>query len=63
MQRFTPLTNAFSKKFQNHEAGVALHVMHYNFAWIHMGLRITFAMVTGVSDHTWSLEEIVRLLD
>jgi IS1 family transposase len=62
MRRFTRLTNAFSKKVENHEAAVALHFMHYNFARIHMALRVTPAMEAGVSDHVWSLEEIVRLL-
>ena len=63
MRRFTRLTNGFSKKLENHEAAVALHFMHYNFARIHMSLRITPAMAAGVSDHVWSLEEIVGLWD
>jgi hypothetical protein len=62
MRRFTRLTNAFSKKLQNHEAAVALHFMHYNFARIHQTLRCTPAMAAGVSDHVWSIEEIVGLL-
>jgi IS1 family transposase len=62
MRRFTRLTNAFSKKVENHAAAVALHFMHYNFARIHQTLRITPAMAAGVSDHVWSLEEIVALL-
>jgi IS1 family transposase len=62
MRRFTRLTNAFSKKLENHEAAIALHFMHYNFARIHQTLRITPAMAAGVSDHVWSLEEIVGLL-
>jgi len=63
MRRFTRLTNAFSKKVDNHKAAVALHYMHYNFARIHQTLRVTPAMEAGVSDHVWSLEEIVGLLD
>ena len=63
MRRFTRLTNAFSKKLENHEAAIALHFMYYNFARIHQSLRVTPAMAAGVSDHVWSLEEIVRLLD
>jgi IS1 family transposase len=63
MRRFTRLTNAFSKKVDNHAAMVAIHFMHYNFARIHKTLRITPAMAAGLSDHVWSLEEIVRLLD
>ena len=50
MRRFTRLTNAFSKKVENHEAAIALHYMHYNFARIHKSLRITPAMAAGVSD-------------
>jgi hypothetical protein len=61
MRRFTRLTNAFSKKIENHAAAVALHFMHYNFARIHKTLRVTPAMEAGVSDHVWSLEEIVEL--
>jgi IS1 family transposase len=61
MRRFTRLTNAFSKKVDNHKAAVALHFMHYNFARIHKTLRVTPAMESGVADHVWSLEEIARL--
>jgi hypothetical protein len=63
MRRFTRLTNGFSKKLENHEAAIALHYMHYNFARIHQSLRVTPAMAANVSDHVWSLEEIVNLLD
>jgi IS1 family transposase len=63
MRRFTRLTNAFSKKVDNHKAAVALHFMHYNFARIHQTLRVTPAMEAGVADHVWSVEEIVGLLD
>jgi hypothetical protein len=55
------LTNAFSRKIENHEAAVALHYMNYNFARVHQTLRVTPAMAAGVSDHVWSLEEIVDL--
>jgi IS1 family transposase len=61
MRRFTRLTNGFSKKIENHSASVAIHLMHYNFARIHKTLRIAPAMAAGVSDHVWSLEEIVSL--
>jgi IS1 family transposase len=63
MRRFTRLTNGFSKKLENHTAAVALHYMHYNFARIHKTLRVTPAMQAGLSDHVWSIEEIVGLLD
>ncbi len=63
MRRFTRLTNAFSTKVDNLKAAVALYYMHYNFARIHQTLRVTPAMESGVSDHVWSIEEIVGLLD
>ncbi len=63
MRRFTRLTNAFSKKVENHAHAIALHFMHYNFARIHKTLRVTPAMEAGISDHVWELEEIVGLLD
>ena len=63
MRRFTRLTNAFSKKVDNLKAAVALHFMYYNFARIHQSLRVTPAMEAGVSDHVWSIEDIVALLD
>jgi hypothetical protein len=61
MRRFTRLTNAFSKKIENHAYSVALY-MHYNYARIHKTLRVTPAMEAGVSDHVWSIEEIAALL-
>jgi IS1 family transposase len=61
MRRFTRLTNAFSKKAENHAAIVAIHFLHYNFARIHKTLRITPAMAASLADHVWSLEEIVSL--
>jgi IS1 family transposase len=51
MRRFTRLTNAFSKKVENHAAAVALHFMWYNFGRIHRTLRVTPAMEAGVADH------------
>lgn len=63
LRRFTRLTNAFSKKVDNLKTALALHFMHYNFARIHQTLRVTPAMEAGVSDHVWSIEEIVGLLD
>lgn len=63
MRRFTRLTNAFSKKIENHAAAVALHFMHYNFCRVHQTLRVTPAMAAGVSDHVWELGEVVALLE
>jgi hypothetical protein len=63
MRRFTRLTNAFSKKLENHGHAVALHYMHYNFCRVHQTLRVTPAMEAGIADHVWSIEELVALLD
>lgn len=62
MRRFTRLTNAFSKKIENHMASIALHYMHYNFVRIHQSLRVTPAMAAGVSDRAWSIQDLVSLL-
>lgn len=62
MRRFTWLTNAFSKKVENHAAAVALHFMHYNFARVHKTLRVSPAMEAGVTGHLWSVEEIAALV-
>jgi IS1 family transposase len=61
-RRFTRLTNAFSKKIENHRHSVALHYMHYNFCRVHQTLRCTPAMEAGLTDHVWSLVELVALL-
>jgi IS1 family transposase len=63
MRRFTRLTNAFSKKIENHGHAVALHFMHYNFCRVHKTLRITPAMEAGLADHVWPMEELLSLLD
>lgn len=63
MRRFTRLTNAFSKKAENHMWAIALHYMHYNFCRVHQTLRVTPAMEAGVAGHIWSIEELVELLD
>ncbi len=62
LRRFTRLTNAFSKKVENHAAAVALYFMWYNFGRVHQTLRVTPAMEAGVSDHVWNVEEIVALM-
>ena len=51
MRRFTRLTNAFSKKLENHAAMVALYFMYYNFGRVHQTLRVTPAMEAGTADH------------
>lgn len=61
MRRFTRLTNAFSRKVENHAVPVALHFTHYNFARIHKTLRITPAMAGGISDQVWSFEDNANL--
>jgi hypothetical protein len=62
MRRFTRLTNGFSKKAENLAHNLALHFMHYNSCRVHQTLRVTPAMEAGLSDHIWSLEELVGLL-
>lgn len=59
MRRFTRLTNGFSKKVENHAYAVAIHYMHYNFCRIHKTLRVTPAMEAGITDHVWSIEEML----
>jgi hypothetical protein len=63
MRRFTRLTNAFSKKFENHCHALALHYVYYNFGRKQAALKGTPAMVAGLADHVWTIEEIIGLLD
>jgi hypothetical protein len=63
MPLFTRLTNAFSKRVENHAAILAGYFMYYNFGRVHQTLRVTPAMEAGVSDHVWSVEKIVGLLN
>ena len=63
MRRFTRLTNAFSKKFDNHCHMVALYAAWYNFVRIHKTLKVTPAMEAGVTDRLWSLEDVVGIVD
>ena len=63
MRRFTRLTNAFSKKVENHAHAVALHMMYYNFVRIHKTLRVTPAMAAGVIDRLWGIGDIVTVLE
>ncbi|MGB7991814.1 MAG: IS1 family transposase [Candidatus Methylophosphatis roskildensis] len=63
MRRFTRLTNAFSKKLENHMHAISLHFMYYNFCRIHKTLRVTPAMEAGVADHVWPLDEVVMMAE
>jgi hypothetical protein len=62
-RRFTRLTNAFSKKVANHAHMVAIFYAYYNFCRVHSSLRVTPAMEAGLSDHVWSIGELVALLE
>jgi IS1 family transposase len=64
MRRFTRLTNAFSKKVENLAAAVSLHFAYYNFCRVHTSLnKQTPAMAAGITDHVWSLSELIGLLE
>jgi IS1 family transposase len=63
MRRFTRLTNAFTKKVENHVHALSLYFMYYNFCRIHKTLRVTPAMEAGITDHVWVIEEILKLLN
>jgi len=60
IRRFTRLTNAFSKKIENHAAAVAIWFMYYNFCRVHSTLRVTPAMEAGLTDHVRSIAELLR---
>ena len=63
MRRFTRLTNAFSKKLENHIHALALYFAFYNFVRIHKSLRMSPAMAAGITERLWSLEDIVAKMD
>ena len=63
MRRFTRLTNALSKKFENHCHMVALYAVRYNFIRIHKTLRVTPAMETNITDRLFTHEELVGIVD
>jgi IS1 family transposase len=63
MRRFTRLTNAFSKKVENLAAAVSLHFAHYNYCRVHKTLGTTPAVAAGITDHVWTLAELVALLE
>lgn len=62
MRRFTRLTNAFSKKIDNHVHAISLHFMFYNFCKIHSSLRVTPAMAAGLTEKLWEMSDIVALI-
>jgi hypothetical protein len=59
IRRLTRLTNAFSKKWENLRAAIALHFAYYNFCRIHSSLRVTPAMESGLTDHVWTITELL----
>ena len=63
MRRFARLTDAFSKKVENHAAAVALHFMHYNFVRKHQTLKTTPAVAAGFERDPWSLTQLVERLE
>src|ERR1700720_2402330 len=63
MRRFTRLTNAFSKKVENHAYAVALHSMYYNFVRLHQTLKVSPAMAAGVTERLWEMVDVVDVLD
>jgi len=63
MRRFTRLTNAFSKKVENHANAVALHFMYYNFVRVHQTLKVTPAMEAGLTDRLWDIADLVAIVD
>jgi hypothetical protein len=63
MRRFTRLTNAFSKKAENHVYAISLHFMYYNFCRIHQTLRMTPAMRAGVTETLWDVVDLVRMIE
>ena len=63
MRRFTRLTNAFSKKVENHALAVALFTTYYNFVRIHKTLRVTPAMAAGVTGKLWDVSDVVKVLE
>jgi IS1 family transposase len=63
VRRYTRLTNAFSKKLQNHTAAISLHFMHYNYCRVHKTLGTTPAVAAGITDHVWAINELIALLE
>jgi IS1 family transposase len=63
MRRFTRLTNAFSKKVDNHMHALSLYFAFYNFTRIHKTLKVSPAMAAGITEHLWSMEEIAEMIE
>jgi hypothetical protein len=63
MRRFTRLTNAFSKKLENHAHMVALYALWYNFVRVHKSLRTSPAMAAGIETRLWSMGDVVGLIE
>jgi IS1 family transposase len=63
LRRFTRLTNAFSKKFENHCHAIAIYFAYYNFCRVHQTLRVTPAMEAGLTDHIWTIGELLQLTE
>ncbi len=59
-RRFTRLSNGFSKKLRNHEAAISLFITHYNFCRVHETIRMTPAMMLAVTDHIWTIGELLE---
>lgn len=62
MRRLTRLTNGFSKKWENFDKALALHFAYYNFCKVHQSLRVTPAMEAGITDHIWTIDELIGAL-
>jgi hypothetical protein len=61
-RRMTRLTNAFSKKIENHAHAMALHFLYYNFVRFHKSLKVTPAMAAGVTDRLWEVADMINVL-
>jgi hypothetical protein len=62
-RRMTRLTNAFSKKAENHAHMMAIYFMHYNFVRIHQTLKVTPAMAAGVTGKLWEMSDMVKVVE
>lgn len=62
-RRMTRLTNAFSKKVENHAHAMALHFLYYNFVRVHQTLKVSPAMAAGVTKRLWEMKDVVEMLE